>query len=84
MRLLLPLVFGMAVIVVPQAYFEVLTKVPAQMPGDGAYLDFWLAYLIGGKYCRGQECMDVPTWRALRKIAPATAECCPARRLRVI
>lgn len=65
LRLLLPLVFGMAVIVTPQAYFEVLTKVPAQLPGDGGYLDFWWAYLQGGKYCRGNDCMDVPTWNHL-------------------
>lgn len=65
LRLLLPLVFGMAVIVTPQAYFEVLTKVPAQLPGDGGYLDFWQAYLHGGKYCRGNDCMDVPTWNHL-------------------
>ncbi len=65
LRLLLPLFFGMAVIVTPQAYFEVLTKVPAQLPGDGGYLDFWAAYLHGGTYCRGTHCMDVPTWNHL-------------------
>ncbi|HEY1131372.1 MAG TPA: acyltransferase family protein, partial [Roseateles sp.] len=65
LRLLLPLVFGMAVIVTPQAYFEVLTKVPAQLPGDGGYLDFWWAYLHGGRYCRGDDCMPVPTWNHL-------------------
>lgn len=64
-RLLLPLLFGMAVIVTPQAYFEVLTKVPAQLPGDGGYLDFWWVYLQGGQYCRGQDCMTVPTWNHL-------------------
>lgn len=64
-RLLLPLLFGMAVIVAPQAYFEVLTKVPGQLPGDGGYLDFWWAYLQGGRYCRGDDCMAVPTWNHL-------------------
>lgn len=64
-RLLLPLLFGMAVIVTPQAYFEVLAKAPQLLPGDGGYLDFWAAYLQGGKYCRGQDCMDVPTWNHL-------------------
>ena len=64
-RLLLPLLFGMLVIVVPQAYFEVKTKVPLQLPGDGGYLDFWWAYLHGGHYCRGQDCMVVPTWNHL-------------------
>lgn len=65
LRLLLPLLFGMAVIVTPQAYFEVLTKAPQLLPGDGGYLDFWAAYLRGGKYCRGNDCMDVPTWNHL-------------------
>ena len=65
LRLLLPLIFGMAVIVTPQAYFEVLTKAPQLLPGDGGYLDFWAAYLHGGKYCRGSDCMDVPTWNHL-------------------
>jgi glucans biosynthesis protein C len=65
LRLLLPLLFGMAVIVTPQAFFEVLTKVPAQLPGDGGYLDFWWSYLHGGAYCRGDDCMDVPTWNHL-------------------
>ena len=65
LRLLLPLVFGMAVIVTPQAYFEVLTKAPQLLPGDGGYLDFWAAYLKGGKYCRGLDCMTVPTWNHL-------------------
>jgi len=39
--------------------------VPAQLPGDGGYLDFWQAYLQGGKYCRGDDCMGVPTWNHL-------------------
>jgi peptidoglycan/LPS O-acetylase OafA/YrhL len=65
LRLLLPLIFGMAVIVTPQAYHEVLTKAPQLLPGDGGYLDFWAAYLRGGKYCRGSDCMDVPTWNHL-------------------
>ena len=65
LRLLLPLLFGMAVVVTPQAYFEVLTKAPQLLPGDGGYLDFWAAYLKGGTYCRGSDCMDVPTWNHL-------------------
>ncbi len=64
-RLLLPLLFGMALIVVPQAYFEVVTRVPEQLPGNGGYLDFWWAYLHGGRYCRGSDCMVVPTWNHL-------------------
>jgi glucans biosynthesis protein C len=64
-RLLLPLLFGMAVLVVPQAYYEVRTKAPQLLPGDGGYLDFWGAYLQGGRYCRGNDCMVVPTWNHL-------------------
>jgi glucan biosynthesis protein C len=64
-RLLLPLLFGMAVIVTPQAYYEVLTKAPHLLPGDGGYLDFWKSYLQGGRYCRGDDCMVVPTWNHL-------------------
>lgn len=64
-RLLLPLLFGMAVIVPPQAYCELLTQAPELLPGDGGYLDFWAAYLQGGRYCRGDDCMRVPTWNHL-------------------
>lgn len=64
-RLLLPLLVGMLLVVVPQAYFEVKTKAPQLLPGDGGYLDFWAAYLQGGRYCRGQDCMVVPTWNHL-------------------
>ena len=64
-RLLLPLLMGLLVTVVPQAYFEVKTKAPALRPGDGGYLDFWWAYLQGGHYCRGDDCMQVPTWNHL-------------------
>jgi peptidoglycan/LPS O-acetylase OafA/YrhL len=64
-RLLLPLLFGMAVIVTPQAYHELLTQAPELLPGDGGYLDFWAAYLQGGQYCRGDDCMSVPTWNHL-------------------
>lgn len=64
-RLLLPLLFGMAVVVVPQAYFELRTQAPTLLPGDGGYLDFWAAYLQGGRYCRGSDCLRVPTWNHL-------------------
>lgn len=65
LRLLLPLIFGMVVIVTPQAYFEVLTKAPDVLPGDGGYLDFWRFYLTAGKACRGNDCMSMPTWNHL-------------------
>ncbi|MDR7270523.1 peptidoglycan/LPS O-acetylase OafA/YrhL [Pelomonas saccharophila] len=65
LRLLLPLIFGMVVIVTPQAYFEVATKAPDVLPGDGGYLDFWRFYLTAGKACRGNDCMVMPTWNHL-------------------
>lgn len=40
-RLLLPLLFGMAVIVPPQSYFEVVEK----LGYTGSYLEFWGRYL---------------------------------------
>lgn len=69
LRLLLPLAVGMAVVVPPQAYVEVLTKWPALLPGDGGYLDFWRTYLHGARFCpapaSGTGCLDVPTWNHL-------------------
>ncbi|RZI91861.1 MAG: hypothetical protein EOP39_32835, partial [Rubrivivax sp.] len=65
LRLLLPLLFGMLVIVTPQAYYEVLTQAPEVLPGDGGYLDFWRFYLTAGKACRGDDCMVMPTWNHL-------------------
>ena len=44
-RLLLPLLFGMLVIVPPQSYFEVVEKLPGGYH-DG-YLTFWGRYLAG-------------------------------------
>lgn len=64
-RLLWPLVLGMAVIVPPQTYFEVLTKAPQLLPGDGGYLDFWWRYLRGGNLCWSGTCLDMPTWNHL-------------------
>ena len=68
-RLLLPLIFGMLVIVPPQTYFELLTKAPELMLGDGSYLSFWAAYLKPAHLCRGKECLDVPTWNHLWFVA---------------
>ena len=61
-RLLVPLVFGMLVIVPPQSYFEVVQK--------GGYADgflaFWGRYLrADGSFCRGDECLILPTWNHL-------------------
>lgn len=64
-RLLLPLLFGMAVVVTPQAYFELRTQAPELLPGQWGYGEFWLAYLRGGAFCKGQDCLEVPTWNHL-------------------
>ncbi|WP_082113058.1 acyltransferase family protein [Pseudoxanthomonas suwonensis] len=63
-RLLLPLVFGMLVIVPPQSYFEVVEKLPGGYH-DG-YLAFWRRYLAGdGSFCRDDDCLALPTWNHL-------------------
>ncbi|WP_395699436.1 acyltransferase family protein [Aquabacterium sp.] len=61
-RLLVPLLFGMLVIVVPQAYYEVVEKAGY---ADG-YLAFWQRYLLADPhFCRGNDCLRVPTWNHL-------------------
>lgn len=65
-RLLGPLLFGMLVIVPPQAYFEVVQK----LAYAGSYLDFMALYVRGhGGFCRGSDCLDLPTWNHLWFIA---------------
>jgi glucans biosynthesis protein C len=67
-RLLLPLIFGMLVVVTPQAYYEVVEKLPGGYR-DG-YLAFWGRYLQGdGTFCRDGDCLDVPTWNHLWFVA---------------
>ncbi|TWT23501.1 acyltransferase family protein [Luteimonas marina] len=67
-RLLVPLVFGMLVVVVPQAYYEVVEKLPGGYH-DG-YLAFWGRYLANDDgFCRGDDCLDVPTWNHLWFVA---------------
>ncbi|SFU84078.1 acyltransferase family protein [Pseudoduganella namucuonensis] len=65
-RLLLPLVFGMFVIVPPQPYFEVVEKVAY----GGSYLDFMRLYVSAYPgFCRGDDCLDMPTWNHLWFVA---------------
>ena len=66
-RLLLPLLFGMAVIVPPQSYFEVVQ----QHGYAGSYLDFMRLYLSGyGGFCKaGSACLILPTWNHLWFVA---------------
>jgi len=57
MRLFVPLVFGMAVIVTPQAYFELLGKGEITV----GYMDFYDRYLTGDQ----SFSITVPTWNHL-------------------
>lgn len=67
--LLVPLLFGMLVVVPPQSYYEVLDS---RYPGgyhDG-YLAFWARYLRGdGSFCDDDGCLDLPTWNHLWFVA---------------
>ncbi|CAN7273077.1 acyltransferase family protein [Pseudoduganella sp. LjRoot289] len=61
-RLLLPLLFGMLVVVPPQPYLEVVEKLGYQ----GNYLDFMKLYLNNyGGFCKNSACLDLPTWNHL-------------------
>ena len=67
-RLLLPLLFGMLVVVTPQAYYEVVEKLPGGY-SDG-YLAFWGRYLAAdGSFCRDGDCLRLPTWNHLWFVA---------------
>jgi len=61
-RLLLPLAFGVLVVVPPQAWLQVRD----QFGYAGSYLDFMRLYLGGyGGFCRGDGCLILPTWNHL-------------------
>lgn len=65
-RLLVPLAFGMLVIVPPQSYLEVVEKV--QYAGD--YSEFLSLYLTASQgFCRDGECLILPTWNHLWFVA---------------
>jgi len=66
-RLLLPLLVGMAVIVPPQSYFEVVQ----QHGYAGSYVDFMRLYVSGhGGFCKaGAGCLILPTWNHLWFVA---------------
>jgi surface polysaccharide O-acyltransferase-like enzyme len=60
-RLLVPLLFGILVIVPPQSYFEVVEK----LAYAGGYGDFMRLYLAGYHgFCR-EDCLILPTWNHL-------------------
>jgi glucan biosynthesis protein C len=65
-RLLVPLLFGMAVIVPPQSYLEVVEK----LSYAGTYADFLKLYFTAYHgFCRGSECLILPTWNHLWFVA---------------
>ncbi|HEY4529467.1 MAG TPA: acyltransferase family protein [Luteimonas sp.] len=99
-RLLVPLVFGMLVVVPPQAYYEVLGS---GYPGgyDEGYLAFWGRYLAADdSFCDADGCLDLPTWNhlwfvaylwvytlalwLLLRFAPAMVASCRARLTRLL
>ena len=65
-RLLIPLLFGMAVIVPPQSYFEVVEK----LGYTGSYLDFWARYLqFDASFTVDGARLILPTWNHLWFVA---------------
>jgi surface polysaccharide O-acyltransferase-like enzyme len=65
-RLLVPLVFGMAVIVPPQSYLQVVEK----LGYAGGYVDFWKLYVSGYHgFCQKSDCLILPTWNHLWFVA---------------
>lgn len=67
-RLLVPLLFGMLVVVPPQSYYEVVEKLPGGY-ADG-YLSFWNRYLAADpSFCRDGDCLVLPTWNHLWFVA---------------
>ncbi|WP_312550011.1 acyltransferase family protein [Massilia sp.] len=62
LRLLLPLLFGMLVVVPPQSYFEVVED----LGFGGGYLRFMALYVQGYQdFCDGDGCLFLPTWNHL-------------------
>jgi len=61
-RLLLPLLFGMAVIVPPQAWWQVREQF-GYAGGYGAFLRLYFSAY--GGFCNARECLVLPTWNHL-------------------
>jgi surface polysaccharide O-acyltransferase-like enzyme len=60
--LLVPLVFGMLIVVPPQSYYEVMDK----LGFGGGYLAFWQRYLAADhSFCPDGRCLILPTWNHL-------------------
>ena len=65
-RLLIPLIFGMLVIVPPQSYLEVVEK----LRYAGGFAEFYRLYITGFHgFCRGSDCLIMPTWNHLWFVA---------------
>jgi hypothetical protein len=66
-RLLPPLLFGMLVIVPPQAYIQILESVGY----DGGFLDFYRTqyFAFGPRFCHPGPCLLLPTWNHLWFVA---------------
>lgn len=66
-RLLLPLAFGMLVIVPPQPYWEVVSRGLF----SGSFFDFYTEryFAFAAQFCSGGRCIVLPTWNHLWFIA---------------
>ncbi len=65
-RLLWPLIFSILVIVPPQSFLEITEKINY----TGGVVDFYRHYLSGyGGWCRGKDCLIVPTWNHMWFVA---------------
>src|SRR4030081_1776643 len=66
-RLLIPLIFGMLVIVPPQAYDQILES----MGYPAGFLDFYTRhyFAFGPQFCRPGPCILLPTWNHLWFVA---------------
>ncbi|MDB6097821.1 MAG: hypothetical protein JWN58_524 [Gammaproteobacteria bacterium] len=65
-RLLIPLAFGMLVIVPPQSYLEVVEN----LKYSGGFAEFYRLYITGFHgFCRGSDCLIMPTWNHLWFVA---------------
>src|SRR3954447_2539879 len=66
-RLLIPLIFGMLVIVPPQAYEQIIES----LGYPGGFLDFYAQHYLafGSQFCRPGPCIVLPTWNHLWFVA---------------
>src|SRR4030088_52834 len=66
-RLLIPLIFGMLVIVAPQAYDQILES----LGYPAGFLDFYTRhyFAFGPQFCRPGPCILLPTWNHLWFVA---------------